>query len=102
MRLPVLQQICEQEGTLAGQLNRLEKTTYRASLYDAGIERGGFGYGGPLWADLKETFSDMLHGYYQVVGHTCVEEIRTVSYTGRSMTYADVLTVKEQFYEIDI
>lgn len=101
-RLPVLQQICEQEATLAGQLNRLEKTTYRASLYDAGIERGGFGYGGPLWADLKETFSDMLHGYNQVVGHTRVEEIRTVSYTGRSMTYTDVLTVKEQFYEIDI
>ena len=102
MRLPVLQQICEQEETLAAQLNRLEKTTYRASLYDAGIERGGFGYGGPLWADLKETFTDMLHGYHQVVGHTRVEEIRTVSYTGRSMTYADVLSTKEQFYELDI
>lgn len=101
-RLPVFQQICEQEETLAGQLNRLEKTTYRASLYDVGIERGGNGYGGPLWADLKETFTGMLHGYNQVVGHTRVEELRTISYVDRSMTYADVLTVKEQFYEIEI
>jgi len=102
MRLPVWQEICEQEETLAGQLNRLEHTTYRGTLYDAGIERGGSGYGGPLWADLKETFNDMLHGYRQVVGHTRVEEIRTISYAGRSMTYADVLSTKEQFYELDI
>lgn len=101
-RLPVLRQICEQEETLAGQLNQLEKTTYRASLYDAGMERGGYGYGGPLWADIKETFSDMLHGYHQITGHNRIEEIRTVSYTSRSITYVDVLTVKEQFYEIDI
>jgi len=101
-RLPVLLEICEQEENLAGQLNRLERTKYNGTLYDAGIERGGYGYGGPLWADLKETFTDMLHGYHQVVGHTSVEEIRTVSYTCRSMTYADVLSTREQFYEIDI
>jgi 3',5'-cyclic AMP phosphodiesterase CpdA len=101
-RLPVLRKICEHEETLAGQLNSLERTTYRGTLYDAGIERGGYGYGGPLWADLKETFTDMLHGYNQVVGHTNVAEVRTVSYTGRSMTYTDVLSTKEQFYEIDI
>ncbi|HZY39739.1 MAG TPA: metallophosphoesterase [Mucilaginibacter sp.] len=102
LRSPVLLEICEQEKTLAGQLNRLERTKHNGILYDAGIERGGYGYGGPLWADLKETFTDMLHGYNQVVGHTCVEEIRTVSYTGRSMTYADVLSTRQQFYELDI
>ena len=44
----------------------------------------------------------MLQHYNQIVGHTKVEEIRTISYTNRSMTYVDVLTTKEQFYEIDI
>ena len=102
MRTPLLKEICEQEENLAGQLNRLEQTTYRGTLYDVGIERGGYGYGGPLWADLKETFTDMLHDYNQIVGHTRVDEIRTISYGGRSMTYTDVLTTMEQFYEIDI
>jgi len=102
MRAPVLREICEREENIAAQLNRLEVTTHRGTLYDAGIERGGYGYGGPLWADLKETFTDMLHGYHQIVGHTRVDEIHTVTYTGRSITYADVLTTKEQFYEIDI
>jgi predicted phosphodiesterase len=102
IRLPIFSEIAEQEENLAARLNRLERTPFRGTLYDAGIERGGYGYGGPLWADLKETFSDMLYGYHQIVGHTPVEEVRTVSYTGRSMTYADVLTTKEQLYEIDI
>jgi 3',5'-cyclic AMP phosphodiesterase CpdA len=101
-RLSVFSENHEQEETLAGQLNQLERTNYRGILYDVGIERGGMGCGGPLWADVKETFNDMLHGYHQIVGHTRVEEIRTISYTDRSMTYADVLTTKEQFYEIDI
>jgi hypothetical protein len=102
MRTPVLKEICDQEENIAAQLNQLERTPYRSILYQAGFERGGYGYGGPLWADLKETFTDMLNGYHQIVGHTRVDEIHTVSYTGRSMTYADVLTTKEQFYEIDI
>ena len=83
-------------------VNLLERSTFRGHLYDIGIDRGGYGYGGPLWADMKETFTDMLHGYNQIVGHTNVEEIRTVSYTGRSITYTDVLTAREQFHELDL
>jgi hypothetical protein len=79
MRLPEFSKIREQENTLADQLNRLERTNYRGTLYDVGIERGGMGYGGPLWADIKETFSDTLTGYLQIVGHTRVEEIRTTA-----------------------
>ena len=101
-RSPKIQEICSKGENIAKQLNFLERSTFRGHLYDAGIERGGYGYGGPLWADIKETFTDMLHDYHQVVGHTNVPEIRTVSYTGRSTTYTDVLTSKEQFYEIDI
>ncbi|HTD98518.1 MAG TPA: metallophosphoesterase [Mucilaginibacter sp.] len=102
MRSPVIKEICGQEENLAGQLNRLERTVHRGLLYDAGLERGGYGYGGPLWADIKESFTDMLNGYHQVVGHNRVDEIRTISYTNRSMTYTDVLTTKVEFYEIDI
>ena len=101
-RLPEFSKIREQENTLADQLNRLERTNYRETLYDVGIERGGMGYGGPLWADIKETFSDTLTGYLQMVGHTRVEEIRTISYQDRSITYCDVLSTREQFYQIDI
>jgi predicted phosphodiesterase len=102
LRSPKLLEICEEGENLADQLNLLERSTFRGTLYDVGMERGGYGYGGPLWADMKETFTDMLHGYHQIVGHTNVEEIRTVSYTGRSITYADVLTTKDQFHELDI
>ena len=102
MRSPKLLEICEEGENLADKLNLLERSAFRGTLYDVGLERGGYGYGGPLWADMKETFTDMLHGYHQIVGHTNVEDIRTISYTGRSMTYTDVFTTKEQFHELDI
>lgn len=102
MRLPALRELFERGANMAEGLNLIERSQHRGFLYDVGLERGGYGYGGPLWADVKETFTDMLHGYHQVIGHNRVEEIRTVSYTGRSTTYTDVLSTKEQFYEIDI
>ncbi|TSJ40961.1 metallophosphoesterase [Mucilaginibacter corticis] len=101
-RLPKIKEFGETAANIAGQLNQIEHSAFRTHLYDAGISRGGYGCGGPLWADLKESFSDCLHGCHQIVGHTKVEEIRTISYTDRSITYTDVLTAREQFHELDI
>ncbi|WP_448698263.1 hypothetical protein ACFGVR_15705 [Mucilaginibacter sp. AW1-3] len=44
----------------------------------------------------------MLTGYDQVVGHTQVPEIEKVAFTGRSITYIDVLATQTRFYELVI
>ncbi|MFI5160470.1 MAG: metallophosphoesterase [Sphingobacteriales bacterium] len=102
LRSPVITAIFEKEKDLAGQLNQLERTAFRGTLYDAGIERGGYGYGGPLWADYKETSVDMLNEFHQIVGHTRVEDIHTITCSDKSVTYTDVLQHQTKFYELDI
>jgi len=44
----------------------------------------------------------MLKGFHQVVGHTVVDEIHTISFAERSVTYIDVLDNDDTaFYELD-
>jgi len=58
--------------------------------------------GGITWADRKETATDMLKGFHQVVGHTVVDGIHTISFAERSVTYIDVLDNDDTaFYELD-
>jgi 3',5'-cyclic AMP phosphodiesterase CpdA len=102
LRLPDLEKIRDEQDTLADLLNKVDQTGQRYLLHAAGYARGGEGNGGITWADRKETMTDMLTGYHQVVGHTVVNEIHTVSYTGRSVTYIDVLdNDNTSFYELD-
>lgn len=79
-------------------------------LHTVGYLRGGSGWGGPTWADLRETSGGIAPpGIHQVVGHS---KINTVSETNvfagetkedRSITYVDCLdTRKDVFYEKEI
>lgn len=107
LRSPALSRIDTGMVDIAGVINAvaaLENSTDRYMLYSEGIYRGipgDMGNGSPIWADRKETMMDMLQGYHQVVGHTRVDEPETVRFTGRSVTYIDVLDHMTYFHEVD-
>jgi 3',5'-cyclic AMP phosphodiesterase CpdA len=102
LRLPSLDALREEGDTIADLINKVEATTLRYLLYATSIYRGGYSNGGFLWADQKETAIDMLHGHHQVVGHTRVPEAQTISFSGRSVTYIDVLDHLTYFHELNI
>jgi hypothetical protein len=101
LRLPILEKIKDENDTLADLLNKVDQTAQRYILHTAGYFRGGEGNGGITWADKKETTIDMLKGYHQVVGHTIVDQVESVKYTDRSVTYIDVLDKLSYFHEVD-
>ncbi|WP_419802161.1 metallophosphoesterase [Mucilaginibacter sp.] len=101
LRIPILQKIKDENDTLADLLNKVNQTGQRYILHAAGYFRGGEGNGGITWADKKETTTDMLKGYHQVVGHTVVHAVETLQYTDRSITYIDVLDTVIYFHELD-
>ncbi len=74
-------------------------------LFEAGPIRGGRDrFGGIVWADKIETQNDFLVGYHQIVGHTKVPKIERHDGAAddSSITYIDVLSVSESFYELEI
>lgn len=86
---------------MADLLNKADQTGHRYILHAAGHFRGGEGNGGITWADKKETTTDMLKGYHQVVGHTVVKAVEALQYADRSVTYIDVLDSITYFHELD-
>ncbi len=64
-------------GNLGEALNNMNETSNRWVLNNVGYGRGGLrgDYGGPTWADKKETWFDAIPGLKQYVGHTPVADI---------------------------
>lgn len=90
---------------LAGLLNDVHQQSirFRNLLFEVGPRRGGYDpFSGPVWADRSETKIDYLTGFYQIVGHTPVDDFTTVGDETSSITYTDVLQTKTAFYEITI
>ncbi|GAB3948769.1 metallophosphoesterase [Spirosoma harenae] len=90
---------------LAGLLNDVHRQATRIQnmLFEVGPHRGGSDpFGGPVWADRSETKKDYLTGFYQVVGHTPIDDFTTFGDHTGSITYTDVLQTKTAFYEITI
>jgi 3',5'-cyclic AMP phosphodiesterase CpdA len=102
LRLPILKEIRDDKDTLADLFNKVDQTAQRYLLHAAGYVRGGYDNGGITWADKKETMTDMLKGYHQVVGHTVVPQVESIQYTDQSVTYIDVLDNITYFHELDI
>ncbi len=103
LKLTLLQQIRDDDDTVADMLNKIEQTRERWLLHQAGASRGGCGHGGPTWADRKEMKADLLEGYHQVVGHTVIPEVEVFEHSGNtSVTFIDVLDTYTYFYEMDI
>lgn len=77
----------------------------REVLFQASRLRGGTDpFGGIVWADKSETDDDYWFGYHQIVGHTKVSEFEHYEWANleTSITYIDVLTVSDTFYELEI
>jgi hypothetical protein len=101
LELPVLEQIRDENDTIADLFNKVEQTGKRGLLHRAGSIRGGYGAGGITWADKRELMSDALDGYHQIVGHTVVSEIGEYRFENKSVAFIDVLDYQVRFYEID-
>ncbi|GAB3316416.1 metallophosphoesterase [Larkinella ripae] len=87
---------------LADWMNTMHQDrTLRTTLFDVSYLRGGFDEaGGPVWADKRETSTDYLPGFHQIVGHTPVPDFLTIGDQTSSITYTDVLQTKEAFYTL--
>ena len=88
-----------EDKTLAEQLNDAFRNNFEG-LFDVGHYRGGYkDVGGPLWADRRELHKP-LKNYHQIVGHSKLEDIRTVyTHNDTSITFIDVLEInKENFF----
>lgn len=81
---------------LADTINRLFEINYKP-LFNVSWLRGGVSReGGIFWADKRETCRKPLPGYHQIVGHSPVSDIKTITvkYKKRphaSITYVDCL-----------
>lgn len=92
-------------GNIAERLNRVHsQESQQKYLHVVGRFRGGnYETGGITWADKVETELDYLESIHQVVGHTRVNDILTL--TGNlhsSITYIDVLHSTIKFFEKNI
>jgi predicted phosphodiesterase len=87
--------------TIADTINRFELETQNSGIYAySRYKTGHDSDGGPLWADLVETWNDSLNGYDQFVGHTPVDQPTASISRGKSITYLDVLHKQTYFHEI--
>jgi 3',5'-cyclic AMP phosphodiesterase CpdA len=102
LELRLIQQIRDDQDTVADLVNKAEQTAQRWILHQAGSSRGGEGPGGITWADRKELKAGMLDGYHQVVGHTVIPDVEVEIQVGKSATFIDVLDTFTYFHELDI
>ena len=64
--------------------------------------RGFYDIGGPLWADVEETYKDIPDGLHQYVGHSQLKDFYKHSKGNSSITYCDVLGTIDKAMIINI
>lgn len=80
-------------------LNRLKDSHDRWILSTVGKIRGGWGEGGPIWADKSEVGQfDSCKQWKQIVGHNRVGDIMTVD----NVTFIDCLRNKLNFLKLKV
>jgi predicted MPP superfamily phosphohydrolase len=78
--------------TIADTINRIDRETQNSTIFNYSRYRTGHDRdGGPIWADLMETWNDSLNGYHQFVGHTPQDQPTASISKGKSINYLDVL-----------
>lgn len=87
--------------SIADTLNRIDMATENSSIFNYSRHRTGHDTdGGPLWADMAETWKDSLNGYHQIVGHTPTDQPISSVFRGKSITYLDILHKQAYFHEL--
>lgn len=97
--------LTEDKLTVADELNMMFAEKLEC-MTQVGWERGGYHkQGSPLWADIRE-FTERgipLRGYYQIVGHNPVKDIRVHTVDGdTTIVFTDCLDKQEKGYIITI
>lgn len=82
-------------------LNQMkEGKNLRDALFEIGEARGGMRYdiGGPLWADISETTGFQIPNINQIIGHSKVPKVMSISFPNMncSNTYVDCL---DKYYD---
>jgi predicted phosphodiesterase len=81
------------------------------SIFMCSSKRTKYGWGkkvgGPLWASRQEISTKPVFGYHQIIGHSNLDEIKTVHSFGyheddTSVTYIDCLRSWDELYTLDI
>ena len=86
---------------IADTINRIHTETQNSTIFAYSRHRTGHDSdGGPLWADIAETWQGSLNGYHQFVGHSPQNGPITSVSKGKSITYLDVLHRQIYFHEI--
>lgn len=84
--------------SFADQLNNPSDEQLKAMFLVGYVRGGSVNHGGIFWADLQETCNNQLPGVHQVVGHTQMESMQTVSQAeDTSITYCDCLSQDEYY-----
>lgn len=60
-------------------------------LYNVGMDRGGRGFGGPLWVDKHTLEQYPLKGVHQHVGHTQIDEFEKVIKERYTLNFYDCM-----------
>jgi predicted phosphodiesterase len=91
-------------SNIAVIINKIGKTSkWRDVLFTVSYLRSGFDpYGGPLWADRREVFSDFLSGFQQFAGHNKVQGVIKIGNSKSSITLCDCLWHTEESITINI
>ena len=73
-------------------------------LLHVGKRRGGAcQHGNIFWEDLRDLTEDLLKGYNQIVGHTHVKEIYTITNEDGNFTiFTDCLDSQTKFLELEV
>lgn len=104
--LNTLLKFLDEGESLADTLNKIQLSSHQPILHSVSYLRGGSeSFGGITWADKRETENSLLW-YKQVVGHSRVPDIITISpeeHGGkRSITYTDCLDKLEKYLRLEL
>jgi hypothetical protein len=97
--------VIEDSMNLADRMNLLFEERFDC-MTQVGWKRGGqYKYGSPIWADKSEFLSTSipLRGYYQIVGHNPVKDIKIhMVDNDATIVFTDCLGNKEKGYVIKV
>lgn len=75
----------------------------RDEIMLVGHMRGGYNlYGGPVWADHKESIRHPIAGLVQIFGHTNINELSIIKGENYELINTDCLGADQTFYEREI
>ncbi len=88
--------------TISEQLNNAFEIRLEC-LFDIDFYRGGSKrIGGPLWVDKKLISKKPLKNTHQIVGHNPVNQISTYNINNGTLTFCDILHIKQEYYVLTI